>query len=542
MKFSPRRLYEQTLQVAVRAERVVVAFWARRCRKSTNLGAIAFDEMSAESGKTVISASASLLLGTELVNMTVSATEQAILVSSEAEAVQSIFENQAATEQLDFKCANAETGKIYHGMTREDFADLYKSKRLEMRLYHDRTAYSRQLVIAPNPATARGWRGTVFRDEAGFTPANLEAALREAVDPMFRDQPDLKMIYASNLPRDDRHPFFEMTLPQDGFTEFPVNKSGNFYRGQNGILIHRVTLRDAYSAGHMLYDNKGQPMTYEQFARMPGNKPQMPFNYDLEHKMGGSAAIDLLAILTAQQRGAQSCAFVYVDDEADFQRVLHLLRGLLGAGAIGVGLDPATTNKQTSNPSAITITEQTGVSRAQRMVICWKEKEPSVVIDRMKRIFETIATRPAGGKTRRFCALATSERYFCKLLADAVRHLVPTDLLIESESIHPPGYDEPVNFKTYLGDIYSAAINDNRYDLPSGEYFKADQRATIKSGGRYECAVDSLTGAHGDTFSSGSAAEYALINTRGAITDPSVIRLGGNGPSQSRLFTPRYLS
>ena len=512
MKFSPRRLYEKTLQVAVRQERVIVAFWARRCRKSTNLGAIAFDQMSIEPGRTVISASASLLLGTELVNMTVSATEQAILVSSEAEAVRNIFENQAATEQLDFKCANAETGKIYHGMSREDFADLYSSKRLEMRLYHSATTYSRQLVIAPNPATARGWRGTVFRDEAGFTPANLETALREAVDPMFRDQPDLKMIYASNLPRDDRHPFFEMTLPEDGLTEFPINEAGNFYRGQNGILIHRVTLRDAYAAGHMLYDNKGLPMTYEQFARMPGNKPQMPFNYDLEHKMGGSAAIDLLAILTAQQRGAQSCAFVYVDDEADFRHALDLLRAHLGSGEVSVGYDPATTNKATSNPSGITITEKRGTARAQRLVMCWKEKEPSVVIDRMKRVFEVISQRPEGVNARRLVALATNERYFCKTLADGLRDLVPTELIIESESLQPRGYDEPVNFKTYLGDLYSAAVNDNRYDCPPGDYFKADQRAPIKSGGKYDCAVDSLTGGHGDTFSSGMAAEYGLVS------------------------------
>jgi hypothetical protein len=68
-----RRAYENVALVAVRKERVITLFWARRCRKSTNLGAIAFDEMSKEAGRTVIAASASLLLGTELVNMTVSA-------------------------------------------------------------------------------------------------------------------------------------------------------------------------------------------------------------------------------------------------------------------------------------------------------------------------------------------------------------------------------------------------------------------------------------------------------------------------------------
>jgi len=436
-----RRLYETTALVAVRQERVVVLFWTRRGRKSTTMGSIAFDEMSKEAGRTVISASASLLLGTELVNMTVSAAEQAILVANEAQAINSVFESSAEEHKLDYKCADAETGKVYGPLTRENFADLYRSKRLEMRLYHSKSDYSRQLVIAPNPATARGWRGTVLRDEAAFTSANLETELREAVDPIFRDVPDLKMIYGSNLCRDDRHPFFEMTMPPAGL-DLPVNPAGNFYRGQDGILIHRVTLRDAYSAGHVLYDNKGVAMTYEEFASQASNRAQMPYNYDLEHKMGGSAAIDLLALLTAQQRGAQTCSFVYVDSEADFRRALDLLRANLRNGQVGVGYDPATTTKETSNPSGITVTEMIGGARFQRLVVFWKEKEPALVIERMRMLFETIRSRPEGGAAKRFCIAATSERYFAKLLADALSAEVPTDLVIESEGIHPAGYEK----------------------------------------------------------------------------------------------------
>lgn len=533
-----RRLYETTVLVAVRKERVIVLFWGRRCRKSTTMGSVAFDEMSKEAGRTVISASASLLLGTELVNMTTSATEQAILVANEAQAVNSVFEAEAEAHRLDYKCADAETGKVYGRMSREDFTYLYRSKRLEMRLYHSRTEYSRQLVIAPNPATARGWRGTVLRDESGFTSANLEMALREAVDPIFRDVPDLKMVYASNLCRDDRHPFFEMTMPPAG-EELPVNPAGNFYRGQDGILVHRVTLRDAYAAGHVLYDNKGVAMTYEEFAGQASNRAQMPYNYDLEHKMGGSAAIDLLALLTAQQRGAQRCASVYVENERDFRRGLDMLRAHLGGGAVAIGYDPATTTKATSNPSAVTVTEMQGGMRAQRLVLWWKEKEPAVVIDRMRMLCAAVRERESGGAARRFCVAATNERYFAKMLADALGSLVPVEMVIESEGLHPAGYESATNFKTYLGDVYSAAVNENRYDLPAGEYFKRDQRLTVKQAGRYECDVDSSTGAHGDSFVSGGLAEYGLTATGGAISDVSGIRMGGNGRGQRMAFEPR---
>lgn len=506
-----RREYEKKGLAASRKERVMVMFWARRCRKSTNLGAIAFDDMSKAAGQTVIAASASLLLGTELVNMTVSAVEAAIIVQNEAEAQQAIFQQSADAQSLDFRCADSESGKEYGKLSREDFADLYSSKRLEMRLYFDRTSYSRQLIIAPVPATARGWRGTVLRDEAGFTAVNLEIALREAVDPIFRDVPDLRMIYASNLGRDDRHPFFTMTLPPPDLN-FAANAKGHFYRGENRILVHRVSLADAYAAGHVLYDNRGAPMTLEEFRSEPGNKGQLPFNYDLLHVAGGTAAIDLLSLLTAQQRGIGKCSFAWVDDDADFQRALYALRANLGSGPVGVGMDPATTTKDTSNPTSLTVTEMVGGDRFARLVVMWKERKAAVVLDRLRQLFLAIRARPVGGAARRFCILATNERYFADLAADSLRDIVPTELVIESMNVEPqpPGYDKAINFKTYLGDIYSAEVNENRYALPGGEYFKKDQRMTVKNAGRYECAPDPSDGAHGDSFASGGAAEYAL--------------------------------
>jgi hypothetical protein len=506
-----RRAYELQALAAARDERVLVLFWARRCRKSTTLGTIAFDDLSKRPGQTVIAASASLLLGTELVNMTVSAVEAAVMVRNEATAQLALFEQQALEKDLDFQCADAESGKIYRRLTAEDFTDLYKSKRLEMRLYFSRDAssYSRQLIIAPMPATARGWRGTVLRDEAGFTSVNLEAALREAVDPIFRDVPDLRMIYASNLGRDDRHPFFTMTLPGPD-EDLSTKAIGNLYRGENNVLVHRVTLADAYEAGHTLYDNAGQAMSLEAFRSDPANKSQLACNYDLTHVTGGAAAIDLLSLLSAQQRGIGTCHYAHIENDAEYQLALLALRKHLGNGPVGVGFDPATTTRETSNPSSVTVTEQVGGERFARLVVLWKERKPQIVRERLRQLFVTIRSRERGGAARRFCLAATSERYFAEETADILAPLVPTELVIESRSLQPAGYDAAVNFKTYLGDLYSTAVNDNRYALPPGDYLRRDQRLTVKNGGRYECRPDS-DGAHGDTFVSGGLAEYALL-------------------------------
>lgn len=503
-----RREYEQAALVAVRESRLLTLFWARRCRKSTTLGSIAFDEMSQGFGRTVIAASASLLLGTELVGMTLTASEQAAIVTGEATAMQALFQDEANAKSLAFKCADSETQKVYGHMKPEDFADLYKSSKLEMRLYFDRTSYSRLKVIAPNPATARGWAGTVLRDEAGYTSAGLENDLRIATKPIIDTDPSFKLIYASNLCPDDRHPFFEMTMP-NADAALPVNPMGNFYRSQTGALIHRVTLADAYSAGHVLFDDKGKPLTYDQFCAQPGNKLGLEISYKLNHVMGGAAAIDLLALLTAQTRGARDCAFVFVADEADFRHALDLLRDLLGAGQVGVGFDVATTEGEQSNPSSVTITERVGTERVQRLVVCWKERKETVQRHRIRELLLAIRNRPAGGPPRRLCIDASNERLFADGTSDAMRDICPVEPVINGASIQPAGYEKPINYKTFLGDMYCAAVNENHVTMPSDKYVKDDHRLVLKTGGAYKCDADN-EGRHGDTFDSGKLAEYAL--------------------------------
>ena len=511
MNRGARRQYQKVAIAVARRVRAAVLFWARQCRKSTTLGDISFDQMSAEPGRTVIAASASLLMGTELVSKTLSATEQALLVTREAAAVQTTLTESAAGGALQFKCADAETGKVYQGISGDDFADLYRSSRLEMRLYFTRTSYSRTLVIAPNPATARGWTGTVLRDEAGFTRSELERELQIAVKPIVDTDPTFKLLYASNLPRDDRHPFFEMTLPEPG-AEFPPKADGHFYRGQNGLLIHRVSLADAYAAGHQLYDmQEGKPMTYGQFCADPANKLGLNESYRLIHEMGGSAAIDLLALTTAQRRGIGQCTCAIIDNDRDFEHALQFLREKLTDGAVGIGVDPATTTGDTSNPTSVTVSERRGIERYQRVVFIWKVYHPRVARERFKRIVQTVGARPAGGPVRRLCIEATSEQYFARDTADELRDLVPVEQVDVRNIVKPvpAGYQRQPNYKTWLGDLYSTAVNDNRYVAPPETYFKDDHRLVVKTGGTYQCEPQA-DGKHGDTFSSGQLAEYAL--------------------------------
>lgn len=511
-----RRPYQNFALVAVREVRQIALYWARRCRKSTTLGDIAFDEISKESGRMVIAASASLLLGKELVGVTLSAAEQAMIVANEAAAVRTVFEDGARENELAFKVADSAKDKVLTGMTQEDFAQLYQSSRMELRLYFDRTHYSRLQVIAPNPATARSWRATVLRDEAGFTNPNFESELRIATDPMMRDTPDLKIIYASNLSGNDRHPYFEMTMPREvtAATEdeqFPANPDGHLYIGQQGILVHRVALKDAYAAEHKLFDDHGEPMSYEQCRSFPQFKSGWDETYALNHKSGGAAAIDLIALLTAQRRGVGQCNFTYVENEGDFRHALELLIRTLKNGPVGIGFDTASTTGETSNPSSITVTENQGGERLQRAVIVFKSKKRVLASDYLSRIVQTIAKRPSGGKARRLCIDASNERLAAEETRDDLKIHLPVQLVLGGASVDPlpPGYRDNINYKTYLGDLYCAAVNDGRTVMPPDDYIKADHRLTTKDQGRYVCVPDA-DGRHGDTFDSGKLAEFAL--------------------------------
>lgn len=537
-----RRPYQIDALVAVREHRQLALYWSRRCRKSTTLGEIAFDELSKGPGRMVVGASASLLLGRELTTMTLTATEQAGIVADESAAMCDAFQAGADDQGLEFKIADAGTGKVLTGLTPEDIAALYQARKMELRLYFSKTQYSREQVIAPNPATARSWRALVLFDEYPYIPKAQAEELRIAADPMMRDTPDLKIIYAGNLSMSDAHSYFEMTLPREitAATEedqFPPNPNGHFYYGQQGILVHRVALKDAYAAGHLLYDDQSRPMTYEECRRFPQLRAGWDVSYALNHKPGGAAVIDLIALVTAQRRGAGQCSFVYVDSDAEFRHAIDLLRANLKGGQVGIGFDVATTTGELSNPSSITVSESIGGESFHRLVCVWKEKKPQIARERLAAIVQAVRNRPAGGGARRLCIDATSERYFAEETADLMTPLVAVQLIIASNTVEPrpPGYSEKdgnINHKTYLGDLYAARVNDGRVVMAADEYLKTDHRMTMKDGGRYVCVPDS-DGKHGDTFDSGKLAEFALMT--GGPFAHQVVQIPGRGERLGRM-------
>ncbi len=108
--------------------------------------------------------------------------------------------------KVQFKTFDATTGKEIIGgrgasaknVSAVSFAELFSQQRLEFRVYHDRTSYSRTKVIAPNIATARSWSGTVLLDEVAFI-RNLRE-LMTALLPVISTDKQFKLIVSTTRP------------------------------------------------------------------------------------------------------------------------------------------------------------------------------------------------------------------------------------------------------------------------------------------------------------------------------------------------------
>ena len=171
----------------------------------------------------------------------------------------------------------------------------------------------------------------------------------------------------------------------------------------------------------------------------------------------------------------------------------------------------------------------------------FKSKKRQVMSDYLVRIVKTVRQRPAGGPPRRLCIDASNERLAAEETKDDLQAYIPVELVLGGAAVDPlpPGYEDAINYKTYVGDLYCAAVNDGRTVMPSDDYIKTDHRLTVKDQGRYLCTPEP-DGKHGDTFDSGKLAEYALIANGGAITADILSKIRyGKSPLQRRTFTPR---
>lgn len=229
--------------------------------------------------------------------------------------------------------------------------------------------------------------------------------------------------------------------------------------------------------------------------------------------VGGTGACNLLFLNTAQTRGIGECACIVVDDESDVDRGLEFLRGHIGDGKVGVGWDLATTEKESSNPSALVVVEQKGTDLIARLVLVWKSGDPELMLERVLRVLQAVRSRASGGPVKRVCVDATNERLFATQAKRFLRGEAPVELVVGSEAYERPGMQK-MNMKQYLGSLLVGELEDNHLTLPPEAYVKTDLRLVRKVKGSFDAEV-SPEGMHGDVFDGLKLAVWALIAKSG---------------------------
>jgi len=514
-----RRAYQETgLELAI-MNRSCIWFWSRQDGKTTGESDLSLYEMMKFKGRTVVFATATLLLGREII-LKDSDTLQSALVE---------MRKDAEKQKMDLQIHDsAKPGKNLTGkITGDDFAEMFEAKRLEFWLYHDRTTFSRTIVIAPNVATARGWTGTVMLDEIGHIPDLRE--LMTAIKPIMQTNPRFRLIMSGTPPEDDTHFSFELFAPPIGM-EFVPNPNGHIFENEYQIPVHRVDIYDAMLAGKKIFHPvTGKEISAEEDRSVDADRDGWDRNHKLTLKAGGTAACGALLLDTAQRRGVGICLFIQIESDLDMDIALAHLRKTLGDGPVGIGVDIATTTKGSSNPTSVTVTEKSGVEKKQLLVATWKTWDPDLANERIKGLVDCVRQRPAGGRARKLATDGTNERYYAISLRRFLAGEVPVEIVVMSETLELPGNPKPVTYKTYLSSRYVGELEDNHLTLPPERYFKEDHRLVKKDRGLFVCEPDGQ-GRHGDTFTSGMLADWAVESISGAIDSSTLkqIRVGGN--------------
>ena len=496
-RIRPMRIDGQPIIMNDEALRCWFLLWLRQGGKSTFLAKEAMYEMLFTPGRLVTYASASLLLGREL-------------IAKESQFLYQTLQDQAQALATDakFEAVNGATGKALPANIDADaLAEVFEARKLEFKLHFSNTKYSRTQVIAPNPATARGWSGTVILDEFGFIPDLKD--LWEAVEPIISSNRAFKFIGATTPPADDAHFSYELTQPPVG-TSFPVNAKGNWYLSEAGELIHRVSIYDSAAAGKRVYDRRtGREISVEEHYREATDKDAWRRNYNIEHVRGGTSAVGLAELDTAQTRGAEDCRTFIIDHDDDLQAALDWLFLHLDDGPVGIGFDVATTTNEKSNPSAIAILEGLDAyDWAAKCVVVWKTRDPAVAIRRAEALVIGVARRAHGGRAKAFNVDSSNERYFATDLVRALRKYVAVNCIAGGDKYESFSAEE-MNWKQYLGNALVNEFQMNRGAIPPDRYIRNDIRLVKRDKGTFVTDTGD-NGEHGDTFDAIKLALEAL--------------------------------
>ena len=459
------RAYQLAADKQLQKLGIFILLWRRQSGKTEVLSTWALQTMLESPGATVILASASLNVGGEV-------------------ALRAAGVFWAVLERLRKRFKSLETSSAAGDF--DALAEAFLAGKLEVKFTHPGGKISRLKIIAPNPATARGFTGTVFLDEIGFIPDFK--AVWDAVEPITSSDPTFRLIMSTTPPADSGHYSHELLVPPAGMTFDDKDPAGHWYRGDAGLMVHRVDAFEADMAGARLYHPETRlPVTPAEHRALALDKEAWDRNYGLKLANTGTAACSLSSLHFAQTRPeAVRCHAFENEFPANWRALLAL-----GDEQVCVGLDVATTEKDASNPSSLAITQKVGRDILARLILRWKTDDPRVTRGIVREVL-------SGLRCKCFSIDATNERFFATDLQREMARLAPVDLVVASEKIVISGGQELL-VKTWLGNLVVNALEDAQLVLPADRWVREDFRLVRRVKGGFDNEVDG-SGNHGDTF------------------------------------------
>lgn len=490
----------------------------RQYGKSYRLGAEAIDVMLETAGITCVFMSAAIKLGQENLR-------------KEAEIWRNLVGRLKTAGQHVTTTADDDRGQMIDA---DAVADMMEASKLEVKIWHDNVTYSRSIVIAANPDTAVGFTGWLFLDEVGRMPNFRD--VWEAAEPFAASNPNFRIRLATTPPPDDSHHSYEILAPPVD-QDFPINPAGNFYRSAAGILIHRVDAYDAAADGVPLYDSETrEPITPENARAKAWDKTAWDRNFGCKFlRNTGQAAISSVDLDHAQRRGHEAgIAVALFDSLPDPGDALDaMVRSYLPPDwarrieghIIGLGLDLATSDKDKSNPSALTVTELRG-DLIERLVLAFKSRDEAITTRIIDIVLDDLDR--AGKRVRGLAIDGSNEVFFAQAIKRRFAGRVRVHIIKGGEKIRYKG--EEVLAKIVLGNLYCNAFADGRILLPSDKWVGEDHRIVRRIGGTFE-AVALPDGRHADTFDSGKLSQWIVEGGSAEPTEAAAVSLShASGP------------
>lgn len=493
--------------------------WLRQGGKTTTLSKQSLRELMKHPGRLVTFVSASLSIGSELgVKME---NEFAVLENEVRQWQNRMREMSAIAEGSGMQLVmgelrgaeNRKSGDedLFRELSGEldvpAMCDILTRSRLEVRIKHSRSQYSRMKVIAANIATLRSWTGSVKFDEIAFI-RHLDVLLAE-LEPFTSTNPDFSLVMSTTLPDDYGHYAYELAGAPDD-REFEDNPAGHWYRSRAGLWVHRVSIDDAHAAGRKCFHpESGEEQTPDENRETSLNRDGWDRSNRHKRPTVGTSAVSPMAMDAAIERGRAAGI-------AQAEALPDGWTDLLGDGEITLGFDQASAEGKKANPSAIAVMEKVAGRHRVRAITWWKTASPAVSEAKIDAVVDAIIG--SGRKIRCMGIDASNEVMFARKIQGRLRGRCRVVLIKGGQKANYRGEDVPM--KIYLGNLVANVFEDHVIDMPGGpgaKYVGDDFARVKRAGASFEAGVGP-SGEHGDTFDAVKLALFGQLPRSGKST------------------------